>query len=67
MYKLSKGGDIEKFLYTDQFIFISENGGTKLSVYSSNLCQLKSDMVICFYIFYNMYFEQIVSLKFFTG
>ncbi|XP_060880843.1 uncharacterized protein LOC132952538 [Metopolophium dirhodum] len=44
VYKLFKGGDIEKFLYTDQFIFTSENGGTKLSVYSSNLCLLKSDM-----------------------
>lgn len=46
MYKLLNEGDIEKFLYTDQFIYTSENGGTKFSVYSSNLCQLKSDVVI---------------------
>ncbi|XP_025416590.1 uncharacterized protein LOC112687852 isoform X2 [Sipha flava] len=44
IYKLFKGEEIENFLYTDQFIFISQNGGTKLNVYSSNLCQLKSDV-----------------------
>ncbi|VVC41224.1 Hypothetical protein CINCED_3A001036 [Cinara cedri] len=44
VYKLFKEGELEKFLYTDQFIFTSENGGTKLSVYSSNLCQLKNDV-----------------------
>lgn len=48
MFKLFKGGDIDKFLYTDQFIFTSENGGNKLSVFSSKLCQLKNDMVIYF-------------------
>lgn len=48
VYKLFKGGDIEKFLYTDQFIYTSENGGNKLSVYSSNLCQFKNDGVMYF-------------------
>jgi len=47
VYKLFKE-EIEKFLYTDQFIYTSENGGTILNVYSSNLCQLKSDGVIYF-------------------
>lgn len=41
-------GDVEQFLYTDQFVFTSENGGEKMNVYSTNLCQLKSDEVIYF-------------------
>lgn len=61
MYKLIKGGDIEKFLFTDQFIFTSENGGTKLSVYSSNLCQLKNDTVILVLKLCSEHFVQIVS------
>ncbi|XP_050430653.1 uncharacterized protein LOC126839387 isoform X2 [Adelges cooleyi] len=43
VFKLLKG-DIEKFLYTDHYIYTTEDNGTKLNVYSSNLSQLKSDI-----------------------
>lgn len=46
IYKLFKKENIEKFLYTDQFIYTSENSGTTLNIYSSSLSLLKSDMVI---------------------
>ncbi|XP_050536531.1 uncharacterized protein LOC126902890 isoform X2 [Daktulosphaira vitifoliae] len=42
VFKLLKG-EIEHFLYTDQYIYTIEEGGAKLNVYFSNLCQLKSD------------------------